>query len=143
MFYERSDERTEYIRKLSREAQITKKIDLNYLRNCCWYLFNQDVTCSELLLRKGVWIGNVLYHLGILVYHHFVQNEKQSEAFLLSLKACVPYFLSNFLFFHQMIALQKLWQVFFISSKKLFSFSKYSNFYNFFSSSRFFPDTKG
>ena len=30
--------------------------------------------------------------------------------------------------FHQMIALQKLWKMFFISSKKLFSFSRYSNF---------------
>ena len=29
---------------------------------------------------------------------------------------------------HQMIALQKLWKTFFISSKKLFSFSRYSNF---------------
>ena len=29
-------------------------------------------------------------------------------------------------FFHQMIALQKLWKMFFISSKKLFSFSRYS-----------------
>ena len=35
-------------------------------------------------------------------------------------KACVRYFLSNF--FHQMIALQKLRKMFFISSKKLFSF---------------------
>ena len=30
--------------------------------------------------------------------------------------------------FHQMIALQKLWKMFFISPKKLFSFSRYSNF---------------
>ena len=32
------------------------------------------------------------------------------------------------LFFHQMIALQKLWKMLFISSKKLFLFSRYSNF---------------
>ena len=31
--------------------------------------------------------------------------------------------------FHQMIALQKLWKMFFISSKKLSSFSRYSSFY--------------
>ena len=31
-------------------------------------------------------------------------------------------------FFHQMIVLQKLWKMLFISSKKLFSFSRYSNF---------------
>ena len=30
--------------------------------------------------------------------------------------------------FYQMIALQKLWKMFFISSKKLFSFLRYSNF---------------
>ena len=30
--------------------------------------------------------------------------------------------------FNQMIALQKIWKMFFISSKKLFSFSRYSNF---------------
>ena len=30
--------------------------------------------------------------------------------------------------FRQMIALQKLWKMFFISFKKLFSFSRYSNF---------------
>ena len=29
--------------------------------------------------------------------------------------------------FNQIIALQKLWKIFFISSKKLFSFSRYSN----------------
>ena len=40
--------------------------------------------------------------------------------------------------FHQMIALQKLWKMFFISPKKLISFSRYSNFCIFFSPS-FFP----
>ena len=34
----------------------------------------------------------------------------------------------KFLFFYQMIALQKLWKMLFISSKKLFSFSRYSIF---------------
>ena len=34
----------------------------------------------------------------------------------------------KFLFFHQLIALQKLWKMLFISSKKLFLFLKYSNF---------------
>ena len=33
-----------------------------------------------------------------------------------------------FLYFHQMIALQKLWKMLFVSSKKLFSFSRYSIF---------------
>ena len=30
--------------------------------------------------------------------------------------------------FHQLTAIQKLWKMFFITSKKLFSFSRYSNF---------------
>ena len=34
----------------------------------------------------------------------------------------------QFYIFHQMIALQKLWKKIFISSKKLFSFLRYSNF---------------
>ena len=34
----------------------------------------------------------------------------------------------QFLFLHQMIALWKLWKMLFISSKKLFSFLRYSNF---------------
>ena len=40
--------------------------------------------------------------------------------------------------FYQMIALQKLWKMFFMSSKKLFSFSRYSKFCIFFFPA-FFP----
>ena len=59
----------------------------------------------------------------------------------LQLKTCVrPLFFIKFLFFHQMIGLQKLWKMFFISSKKLFLFLRYSNFCNFFSSLlKFYP----
>ena len=46
----------------------------------------------------------------------------------LRLKACVHYFLSNFYFSPNDRALQKLWNMFFISSKKLFPFSRYSGF---------------
>ena len=45
-----------------------------------------------------------------------------------SLKSCVCYFHQLFIFFHQMIALHKLWKMLFISSKKLFSFSRCSIF---------------
>ena len=47
----------------------------------------------------------------------------------------------KFLIFHQMIALQKLSKMFFISSTK--PFSRYSNFYNFFPSFPHFLDSKG
>ena len=45
------------------------------------------------------------------------------------LKLASPIFII-FLFFNQIIALQKLWKMLFMSSKKLFSFSEYSNFCN-------------
>ena len=57
------------------------------------------------------------------------------------IKACGRYFLSNFCFY-EMIGLQKLWKMFFISSKKLFSFLRYSNC-NFCSSFPHLPDSKG
>ena len=47
------------------------------------------------------------------------------------------------LFFHQMKALQKLWKIFFISSKKLFSYLRYSHFCIFFPFFPHFPDSKG
>ena len=58
------------------------------------------------------------------------------------IKACGRYFLSNFCFY-EMIGLQKLWKMFFISSKKLFSFLRYSNFLLFFPSFPHFPDSIG
>ena len=45
--------------------------------------------------------------------------------------------------FDQVIALQKLWKMFFISSKKLFFSSKYSIFCKCFPSFPHFPDSKG
>ena len=53
-----------------------------------------------------------------------------------------PLFFIKFLFFPQMIALQKLWKMFFISSKNLFSLSRYSSFCNFSSSFPKFPEAK-
>ena len=44
------------------------------------------------------------------------------------LKTLSPLFSSNFYFFHQMRALQKLWKMLFISSKMFFSFSRCSIF---------------
>ena len=47
--------------------------------------------------------------------------------FWLFVQACVSFFLLN-LFFHHMVALQKLWKMFSIWSKKLFLFRRYSIF---------------
>ena len=46
-------------------------------------------------------------------------------------------------FFHQLVGLQKLWKMLFISSKKLFSFSRDSNFCIFFPFIPQFPGSKG
>ena len=60
---------------------------------------------------------------------------------VISLKLMSTIFLIKFLFFHQMIALKKLWKMFFISSKKLFLFLRLSNFCNFFPSFPNFPNS--
>ena len=53
----------------------------------------------------------------------FALTHSELNIFVLSSNFCLL-----FCIFHQTIALQKLWKMFFISSKKLFSFSRYSNF---------------
>ena len=70
--------------------------------------------------------------------HVFAKKISTSGIF----KACVRYFFIKFLFFHQIIALQKLWKMF-ISSKKVFLFSRYSIFCYFFPFLPEFPDSKG
>ena len=62
-------------------------------------------------------------------YFYFERNydvlKSKSPCFLF--KACARYFLSNS-YLSSMIALQKIWKMFFISSKKLFSFSRFCIF---------------
>ena len=58
-------------------------------------------------------------------YHLFIYQH-QTKIRLMTLELVYTIFYQVFIF-HQMIALQKLWKMF-ISSKKLFSFSRYSNF---------------
>ena len=71
-----------------------------------------------------------------------VKHSDRHIAAFSDFKGCIRYFLIRFLFFHQMVALQKL-KIFLISSKKLFSYLKYSIFWNFFPSFPHFPDSKG
>ena len=63
------------------------------------------------------------------------------DQYFMMFKACVRYFLSNIYFFTKWYPF-KTEKCFFISSKKLFLFSRYSNFCNFFSSFPHFPDSK-
>ena len=69
--------------------------------------------------------------------------EKAFKKSMRKFNACGRYFLSSFYFLRKMITFWKLWKIFFISSKKLFLFSRYSNVCNFFHSFPHFPDPKG
>ena len=57
-----------------------------------------------------------------------IENQYHITADIRMFKACICYFFIKFLFVHQMIALWKLWKIFFISSEKHFLFSRYSDF---------------
>ena len=87
--------------------------------------------------------ANLLNLQRFLNYKQQKTAEKQRYKYLKITYSLCPLFFIKFLFFLQMIALQKLRKMFFISSKKLFSFSRYSNFCNFFPSFPHFPDSKG
>ena len=70
------------------------------------------------------WICNLK---GTIIYHVMTCPKTYQKVLQYSdmlKKACVRYFL----FFYQMRALQKLWEMTFISSKKLISFLRYLNF---------------
>ena len=139
---------------------------INLPSQLCWCLQHSDVACfacfsaDYVYLWDYIWLDDdttTIAEAGYSVSEQhkkfcfsLYHNDNNSYLFvngvkIYEFKACVCYFLSNFegLSFHQMIRLQKLWKVFFISSKKLFSFSRYSNFYNFFPSFLHIPDSKG
>ena len=81
--------------------------------------------------RSQSWNNKHIHFFKMLIFENSVFLKFVSAIFI------------KFLFFHQMIALQNLWKMFFISSKKLFSFSRYSDFCLFSSSFPHFPDSKG
>ena len=60
-----------------------------------------------------------------ILFHNILTNVNSPTKWTLKLVSAI---FIKFLFFHQMIALQKLWKMLFISSKKPFSFLRYSNF---------------
>ena len=96
-------------------------------------------SANEKILKDPRLLADVF---GVLALMDFTIHIICWQGNKLDLKTYIRYLLSNFYFFYQMIALQKLWKVFFISSKKLFPFSRYSNFYNFFPFFPHFPDKK-
>ena len=76
------------------------------------FLFYQNIICFD-------WVFFYLEWCFLLKKSHFQPKQ------LLKLVSAIFY---QILIFHHMIVLQKLWKMFFISSKKLFSFLRYSNF---------------
>ena len=93
--------------------------------------FSWNSTPLWILLRNQASIKSFTNYTGLVTWLCMFHLKLVSAVFI------------KFLFFQQMIALQKLWKVFFISSKKLLLFLRYSNFYNFFPSFPHFPDSKG
>ena len=65
--------------------------------------------------------------VGYILLPHNLIFKSPSNFFCLDLKLVSAIFYHVYIF-HQSIALQKLWKMFFISSAKLFLFSRYSNF---------------
>ena len=74
-------------------------------------------------LIAGFWSDMLL----TLMFHLFVKHNQNVNRAKLNLKLVSAIFYQVFIF-HHMIALQKLWKMFFISSKKHFSFLRYLNF---------------
>ena len=92
------------------------------------------------LSAVGIQLGSELLELLIQMSSLFIHvtnfkitiinlNSKSQLQIFKILKVASPIFY-YFLFFHQVIALQKLWKMFFISSKKFFLCSRYSYFCN-------------
>ena len=102
-----------------------------------------DVQCVALSLlhyQISGWSNNLIPHKPIFYKRcvdDVINRRKKHEEDLLFKKLnyhpkvklkLVSAIIYQFFIFYRMIALQKLWNMFFISSKKLFSFSRYSNF---------------
>ena len=92
------------------------------------------MTVSMFLLFKGSWYYTRKWVWNLRTKVCYIASGKwnlsvslQGFVYVLCLKL-VSAILNQIFVFHQMIALQKLWKMFFISFKKLFLFLRYSNF---------------
>ena len=95
---------------------------LDITTKSCWLDIQRELRIHSVDRRENMHFSCYM-HLALFERFH-----KMGFYVLLNLVSAIFY---RIFIFHQMIALQKLWKVFFISSKKLFSFSRYSNFCNF------------
>ena len=105
-----------------------------------WFMYSRvslEINKSIFRLKIGIWrFGISIIVTSLFSFFETWNNEKlyfaayfKTEAVVrkCSLKLASAIFY-QIVIFQQMIALQKLWKMFFISSKKLFSFSRYSSF---------------
>ena len=138
-------------REIDNEARISKKAEMKRKLNrsqkcinrspwdiqlssltfllCLVQIFIKDMSKSGnfLLLNGPKYLeARLIYSLFVKTLHIF-WNIFLSKKNLLNLKLVSAIFYQIFIS-HQMIALQKLWKMLFISSKKLFLFSRYSDF---------------
>ena len=86
---------------------------------CQW-----DSLVNETLTNKSHWQINLI--LKIIFYTSAITRNQVFSGMPLNLKLVSATFYQISIFY-QMIALQKLWKMFFISPKKLFSFLRYSS----------------
>ena len=88
-----------------------------------FFLFKRDTPTQVFSVRLAKFFGtsSFIEHLWWLLLSLF----KKPYENCLKLLSAIYY---QIVIFHQMIAVQKLWKMFFISSKKLFLLSRYSNF---------------
>ena len=94
-----------------------------------WFRYKKTVSDKREAVKYG-WVvlavkcwsyNTTIYVFAQLVFEFWLDSQD------LLIKLVSPVFYQIFIF-HQMIAFQKLWKMFFISSKKLFLFSRYLNF---------------
>ena len=107
----------------SHELFFSWSFDLLLINSSIYLLFGVYLSPHQKILyvntnfqRSQPWNKKHFHFFQILIFENPVFLKFVSAIFI------------KFLFFHQMIALQNLWKMFFISSKKLFSFSRYSTF---------------
>ena len=105
------------------------KIDKNLSSNRANGLYFKIKKCASLKILKSIcFIFDSYLSYCSLVWPQNSSTIQQvailQKKAVIIIKVCGCYFL----FYHQMIAIQKLRKMLFISSKKLFSCSRYSNF---------------
>ena len=102
-----------------------------------WWYFEHWKECfyGLIVICYFLLVEDIVLHIHYKLYYSTLKTPLKP---LFQLVSAIFYFCTLLL-----IAFQKLWKMLFISSKKLFSFWKYSNFCNILSPFPHFADAKG